>query len=184
MAEPDSDAAAVLGFWFGEVPADRRFAKDAALDRTIAERFGALRDAVLANRAEGWRDTPDGLLSAVILLDQFSRNIHRGSAEAFAADPLAQELTHEALERGWEHDYSPEERQFLLLPLMHAEDPAAQDLCVGKFETLGNPEALAFAHEHREVLLRFGRFPSRNAALGRTSTPEEEAYLRQPGAGW
>ncbi|WP_375287607.1 DUF924 family protein [Sphingomonas sp.] len=184
VADNETATAAVLDFWFGEVPAEKRFAKDEALDRTIAARFGALRDAVLANGAAGWRDTPEGLLAAVILLDQFSRNIHRGSAEAFAADPLALELTHAAIDRGWEHGYSPEQREFLLLPLMHAEDPEAQELCVAKFETLGDPEALAYAHDHREVLLRFGRFPSRNAALGRTSTPEEEAYLNQPGAGW
>ena len=92
---------AVLDFWFG-LTGERQFAKDDALDRTIAERFGAMRDGVLRARAEGWRDDPDALLAAIILLDQFSRNLHRGSAEAYAADGLALELTRRAIGNGWE----------------------------------------------------------------------------------
>jgi uncharacterized protein (DUF924 family) len=180
----DDDAAAVIAFWLGEVPPDKRFAKDAALDRTIAARFGDLRDRVLEENAAGWRDTPDRLLAAIILLDQFSRNLHRGTAQAYAADPLALSLTREAIGRGWEDRYSAEQRQFLYMPLMHAEDAEVQALSVASFEALGNAEALAFARDHRDVVLRYGRFPSRNAALGRVSTPAEEAYLAQPGVGW
>jgi len=180
-----TDAAKdVLRFWFEEVSADKRFAKDPALDREIGERFGATRDAVLVNDAQGWRDTPERLLAAIILLDQFSRNLHRGTPQAFAADPLARALTHEAIDRGWEDRYTAEQRQFLYLPLMHAEDAALQALSVAKFEALGDAEVLRFAQEHRDVVLRYGRFPSRNAALGRTSTSAEEEYLSQPGAGW
>ncbi|MBW6524593.1 DUF924 domain-containing protein [Sphingomonas sp. RHCKR47] len=174
----------VLDFWFDEVTPEQRFAKDDALDRTIAERFGAARDAVLASRAQGWRDTPEALLAAIILLDQFTRNIHRGQAEAFAADPLARELTLAAIERGWETRYTPEQRKFLYLPLMHAEDAALQALSVEKFEELGDVEALDYARDHRDVQARYGRFPSRNAALGRASSPEEQAYLNRPDAGW
>jgi uncharacterized protein (DUF924 family) len=174
----------VLDFWFNEVTPEQRFAKDDALDRRIAERFGGLRDAVLASGAQGWRDTPEATLAAIILLDQCSRNIHRGQAEAFAADPLARELTLAAIERGWEARYTPEQRKFLYLPLMHAEDVALQALSVEKFASLGDAEALDYARDHRDVQARYGRFPSRNAALGRTSSPDEQAYLSQPDAGW
>ncbi len=176
-------SAPVLDFWFG-MTTDQHFAKDDALDRTIAERFGALRDGVLRGRAEGWRDDPDTLLAAIILLDQFSRNMHRGTAAAFAADGLAVELTLSAIERGWEDRYPPDRRVFLYMPLMHAEDRALQDLSVAKFEALGIDENIAFARDHRDVIAAYGRFPSRNAALGRTSTAKEEAYLAQPDAGW
>ncbi|WP_294192538.1 DUF924 family protein [uncultured Sphingomonas sp.] len=174
----------VLGFWFDRVTPEQRFAKDDTLDQTIATRFGPTRDAVLASGAQGWRDTPEALLAAIILLDQFSRNIHRGHAEAFAADPLARDLTLEAIRRGWEDRYTPEQRQFLYMPLMHAEDAALQALSVEKFEQLGDAEALAFARDHQDVQARYGRFPSRNAALGRTSSPEEQEYLSRPDAGW
>ncbi|QKS00898.1 DUF924 domain-containing protein [Sphingomonas sp. CL5.1] len=182
-AEVHEKAAEVLRFWFGLSP-DRHFAKDAALDREIAERFGALRDAVLAAGAAGWREAPDTLLAAVILLDQFSRNIHRDSPRAYEADPLALALTLSAIERGWDEGYAPEERAFLYLPLMHAESEAMQALSVEKYTALGLPENLRFARDHAAVIACFGRYPSRNAALGRESTQEEEEYLSQPGAGW
>jgi len=176
-------ASAVLDFWFG-LTSEAQFAKDDSLDRTIAERFGAMRDGVLRARAEGWRDDPDALLAAIILLDQFSRNLHRGSAEAYAADGLALELTRTAIGQGWDERYPPDRRVFLYMPLMHAEDIAMQDLSVAKFESLGIAENIAFAHDHRDVIARYGRFPSRNADLARESTAAERAYLAQPDAGW
>lgn len=176
-------SAPVLDFWFG-MTTDQHFARDEALDWTIAERFGALRDGVLRGRAEGWRDDPDTLLAAIILLDQFSRNIHRGTPAAFAADGLAVELTLSAIERGWEDRYPPDRRVFLYMPLMHAEDRALQDMSVAKFEALGIDENIAFARDHRGVIEQYGRFPSRNAALGRQSTDAEQAYLARPDAGW
>jgi len=182
--EVHAAAQRVLAFWFGETPEDKWFAKDAALDRAIGDRFGALRDAVLATGAAGWDGDPDTLLAAIILLDQFSRNIHRGSAEAFAADALALDLTHRALARGWDEKIAPERRAFLYMPLMHAEDSEEQRLSVDCFTRLGNPNNLDFAKAHRAVIDRFGRFPSRNTALGRVSTDAEAAYLSQPGAGW
>ncbi|MEI5686575.1 DUF924 family protein [Sphingomonas kyungheensis] len=176
-------ATAVLDFWFG-LTSEQQFARDDALDRTIAARFAAMRDGVLRARAEGWRDDPDTLLAAIILLDQFSRNLHRGAAEAYAADGLARELTRTAIGRGWEGRYPPERRVFLYMPLMHAEDLAEQDLSVTKFEALGLADNIAFAHDHRDVIVAYGRFPSRNAALGRESTDAERAYLARPDAGW
>ncbi|UIJ44132.1 DUF924 domain-containing protein [Sphingomonas cannabina] len=176
-------AKQVLDFWFGELGPEQWFAKDAAVDHACA-RFGPMRDAVLASGAEGWRDEPETLLAAVILLDQISRNIHRGSPRAYEADPLAESLTREAIARDWVRLFPKERAQFLLLPLEHAENADTQRLSLAQFEALGEEEALAYARDHAAVIERFGRFPSRNAALGRESTPEELEYLSQPGAGW
>jgi uncharacterized protein (DUF924 family) len=184
-SEVHEKASAVLSCWFGEVPANQRFVADPVLDQKITARFGAMHDVVLATGAQGWRDDPETLLAAIILLDQFSRNMHRGTAAAFSGDALALDLTREAIERGWDERLDPDEqRAFLYMPLMHAEDPAAQQLSVACFEQLGDAENLAYARDHADVIARFGRFPSRNDALGRKSTPAEKAYLSQPGAGW
>ncbi|MGN6279139.1 MAG: DUF924 family protein [Sphingomonas sp.] len=182
--EVHAAARAILAFWFDETPQDKWFAKDDELDRTITERFGALRDAVLASEAARWDGDPDTLLAATILLDQFSRNIYRGSGEAFAADGLSLDLTHRALAKGWDEAIAPERRAFLYMPLMHAEDREEQRLSIDCFTRLGHADNLDFARKHQAVIDRFGRFPSRIAALGRVSTPAEEAYLSQPGAGW
>lgn len=182
-AQVHEAAREVLDFWFG-LTREQHFAKDAAVDREIAARFGALRHQLLANRAVGWRDDPETLLAAVILLDQFSRNIHRGSADAFAADDLAAALTLEAIDRGLDARLPPEQRLFLYMPLMHAEDGPLQDLSVARFEALGMEENAAYARDHRDVFRRFGRFPGRNAALGRDGTAEEAAWLEETGGGW
>lgn len=183
-SEVHAQARAVIAFWFDELSKEQRFAKDDSVDAAIGRRFGGLRDRVLATRAEGWRDTPETLIAAIILLDQFSRNLCRGKAAAFDADPLARELTRVALDRGWDADMPDAWRQFAYMPLMHAEDPALQQESVALFEGLHEPEALAFAHDHARVIDEFGRFPGRNAALGRVSTPAELDYLSRPGAGW
>lgn len=177
-------AKAVLDYWFDELKPQQQFAKDDAVDAEIARRFGHARDVVLASGAAGWRDDPEALLAAVILLDQFSRNIHRGTPEAFAADPLALALTLEAIGKGWDRDLVPERATFLYMPLMHAESVEAQRMCLEKFTALGRAENLRFAMEHAVVIEQFGRFPSRNAALGRESTAEELEYLKRPDAGW
>jgi uncharacterized protein (DUF924 family) len=183
-SEVHANAREICSFWFDGLGDEQRFAKSPALDLEITQRFGALRDRVLATGAAGWRDDPEALLAAIVLIDQFSRNIHRGSAEAFAGDPLAQLLALHAIDRGWDAAMTAEEREFLYMPLMHAEDHQLQARCVAKFGELGDPKPLDFARQHAAVIARFGRFPSRNAALGRESTPEEREYLSQPGAGW
>lgn len=184
VEEVHAEAERVLGFWFDEVGQARWFADDRALDRDCAERFGPLRDAVLAQDALGWRGEAGHLLAAIILLDQLSRNIHRGTAEAFAADPLALSLAREGIERGWDAALPPLHTQFLLMPLMHAESRDAAHESVARFEALGLEEPLAFARAHAAVIERFGRYPSRNAALGRETTAEEQAFLAEHGAGW
>ncbi|MDF7776751.1 DUF924 domain-containing protein [Sphingomonas sp. AOB5] len=177
-------AQEVLGFWFDLAMPEQWFAKSDSFDDEVRQLFGPLRDLVLGTGAEGWRDDPDTLLAAILILDQFSRNIHRGTAEAFAADPLAQELTALALVSGWDEGMAAERRQFLYMPLMHAEDPELQALCLKCFDALGVQQNIDFARDHAAVIERFGRFPSRNEALGRENTPDEKLYLSQPGAGW
>jgi uncharacterized protein (DUF924 family) len=177
-------AEEVLGFWFEGLMPEQWFAKSDELDGEIGARFEGLRREVLESAAAGWREDPRTLLAAVILLDQFSRNVHRGTHEAFAADPLAQELAGLAVERGWDRAMTPEQRQFLYLPFEHAESRELQAVSLNCYEALGQQEALEYARQHSEVIARYGRFPSRNAALGRESTAEEKAYLAKPGAGW
>jgi uncharacterized protein (DUF924 family) len=170
---PAEGARSVLTFWFDEVGPDRWFAKDDALDRAIAVRFSELRESVVATRAEGWRDDLATLGAAIILIDQFSRNIFRGTAAAFAADPLALVLCKVALDRGWISDAPPPWRQFMLMPLMHSEKLSDQRRALVLFAKLDDPRASEYARLHHDQIDRFGRFPGRNAALGRRSTPEE-----------
>lgn len=181
--EVHAQARAVLDFWFG-LDAEKHFAKDAALDRRIEARFGNFVDDLIATDATHCWSDPDTLLGAVIAIDQFSRNIHRGRASAFAGDEVARWLSLHAIGKGWDDQYPPERRAFIYLPLMHAEDRGLQSLSVGKFERLGRENHLKFARDHRDVIMRFGRFPTRNAALQRQSTQEEADYLSQPGVDW
>lgn len=183
-SEVQRAADAVLHFWFEELSPEQHFAREDALDAAIRERFGALRDAVVATDAEGWRDTPERLLAAILLVDQFSRNLYRGSAAAFAADPLGLELALSGIAAAYAPTFEPPRRAFLYMPLMHSEDRGVQRFALRCFSETGLETNLAFAQAHAEVIERFGRFPSRNAALGRDSTAEELAYLSQPGAGW
>lgn len=172
-------AEAVLDFWFALTPG-AHFAVDPALDAEIARRFAPLRDGLLATRAKGWRGDSTRLLAAIIVLDQFSRNIFRDHAEAFAADPLALELSLSGIRRGF-HTSLPKARAvFLLMPLMHCENMAIQHFSVECFEALGEEVNARFAQGHAETIARFGRFPARNAALGRPSRPEELAWLSSP----
>jgi uncharacterized protein (DUF924 family) len=174
---PTEAAPAIIGFWFDEVGKDRWFVKDAALDAEIKRRFGGMRDALLASKARGWRDTPEHILAAILLLDQCSRNIHRGKAKAYQADALALELSKQALDRGWTHSAPQEWRQFLLLPLQHSESLADQERSVDEFKRLGDEEALKYALLHSHQIKRFGRFPGRNQALGRVSSMEEHEVI-------
>ena len=175
--DPAEGSRAVLTFWFNEVGKEHWWAKDIELDTAIAGRFGALREAVLASRARGWREDPETLLAAIILCDQFSRNVHRGNRRAFEADALARELTMLALERGWDKEMTLERRQIVLMPLQHSEKLADQERAVDEYRVLGDKAALKYALMHLDQIKRFGRFPGRNRALGRVSTAEEREVI-------
>ena len=179
----------VLDFWFAGEPAAWRkawFTKDTAFD----ESCGRFREALRAAREgtfDAWTETPRGALALLILLDQLSRNIHRGSPLAFAADPKARQIAKEAIRRGFDAMLTPVERIFMYLPFEHSEDLADQETSVALFETLRDTigaDSVAYAYRHQDVIRRFGRFPHRNAVLGRASTQEEQSYLAEPGAGF
>ncbi|QNM96664.1 DUF924 family protein [Chitinimonas koreensis] len=183
--------AAVLEFWFagGDAPRQAWFVKDPAFDAAIAARFGEQVAAAQAGGLQHWRATPDGLLAYLLLLDQFSRNIYRDTPRAFAGDALALAAAHAALEAGVDRTLPPVRRVFVYLPLEHAESLAEQDRSVALFEALAaewpaGANYLDYAQRHREVIARFGRFPHRNAVLGREATAEEQVYLAQPGSGF
>jgi uncharacterized protein (DUF924 family) len=170
----------VLDFWFGQ---DRKawFEKRTAFDDEIRSRFLALYETAAAGGLAAWRNAPGSCLALVILLDQFPRNIFRGTARAFAADSLALDAARTMLERGWDRPLTDDERMFAYLPFEHSEALRDQDLSLKLFE--GNPN-FEWARKHWEIIRRFGRFPHRNAALGRENTPEEAKFLKQPGSGF
>lgn len=182
-----ADARAVLDFWFGDASAARAewFRKDPAFDAQIRERFGMLVEAVLAGASFG--DSPAERLARILVLDQFTRNIFRDTPRAFAGDGLACSLAQAMSDVGDDLRLPPWQRAFVYLPFEHAEDEALQDRAVRCFEALAGEvpalsDMLDYARRHRNVIRRFGRFPHRNALLGRTSTAEELAFLQQPGS--
>jgi uncharacterized protein (DUF924 family) len=184
---------AVLEFWFGPREARGKarpqwFRKDEKLDAEIRRRFGALHALAARRELERWRASPEPMLSLVVVLDQFSRNLYRGDARAFAQDAHARECSREARARGDDLGLAPVERQFLYMPFEHSEDAADQDLAVdlmGSLEAFEETRGLTeWAERHRATIRRFGRFPHRNAALGRASTPQEAEFLAQPGSGF
>jgi uncharacterized protein (DUF924 family) len=173
--------ADVLRFWLEECTPAQWFEKDAAFDAALRARFGDLHARLAAGGELACADTPRATLAAVIVLDQFSRNLHRGDARAFACDERARALAHAALERGDDTDMAPAQRLFLYLPFEHSEDLADQQRSVALFEAIGVADWTKIAIAHRDLIARFGRFPHRNAVLGRASTPEELDALAQPG---
>jgi uncharacterized protein (DUF924 family) len=179
----------VLQFWFGEPRGKARrewFQKNPEFDEEIRRRFGALHEAASRRELEYWRASPEPMLALVILLDQFSRNLYRNDPRAFAQDEHALDCAKEAVQRGDDLGLLPVERQFLYLPYEHSEDLADQEIGVERMcsldafeETRGVSE---WAVRHRDIIRRFGRFPHRNACLGRESTSEEVEFLKQPGS--
>ena len=174
-------ATDVLAFWFDEIAPAQWWKVDPAFDALIAERFGTLHAQAVQAELWAWRTTPEGRLAEVIVLDQFSRNLHRGTARAFAADALALGLAQEAVARGDDLALPPERRAFLFMPYMHSESRAVHAVAEPLFAERA-PHVLDFEQRHRAIVDRFGRYPHRNGALGRVSTPEELAFLQQPGS--
>jgi uncharacterized protein (DUF924 family) len=164
----------VLTFWFSLKP-EQWFKADPELDAETVERFGALWEEQAQRLPEDFLGSPREALAAVILFDQFPRNMFRGHADSFATDHLARSIASAAVGRGYDEQMSKDERAFLYMPLEHSETLADQDRAVLLFTALGDPEYLRFAQLHHGVIARFGRFPHRNAILGRTPRPEEIA---------
>ncbi|WP_428507274.1 DUF924 family protein [Roseateles sp.] len=191
-----ADAQAVLNYWFGTLGSAEDgqvrplwFTKSAATDAEIRSRFGALVEQALQQGLSDWGDSAQARLARILLLDQFTRNIFRDSARAFAGDPLALQLALSLMDQPEARELSALQRWFMLMPLEHAEDLTLQNRCVRAFEALAAEDprlagAADYAHRHQQVIAQYGRFPHRNALLGRASTEAEQQYLAQPGAGF
>ena len=176
--KPDS----ILHFWFTELTPKHHFAKDAALDETIRTRFGATLEAAAKCELFAWRATPEGRLAEVLVLDQFSRNVYRDSPRAFAQDALALALAQELVASGQDRSLPLAQRSFAYMPYMHSESALVHAQAAILFAQAGMEDTLRFELRHKEIIDRFGRYPHRNALLGRESTPEELAFLSEPGS--
>jgi uncharacterized protein (DUF924 family) len=166
----------VLAFWRAAGP-PKWFGKDAAFDREIAAHFLATHEAAAAGRLSDWEATPAGAHALLILLDQFPRNMFRGSARAFATDPLARAVAERAIAQGFDDHAASAERMFFYLPFEHSENLADQERSLALSRRAGDGKADRYAEIHADIIRRFGRFPHRNAVLGRATTPEEQAFL-------
>ena len=177
-----ADAESIIKFWFVETKPYQWFRRDKAFDQNVRERFGALHAAARHGRCETWRVHPMHALSLIILLDQFSRNIYRDDARAFAQDGMALDVAREAIRRRYDQLYDDKERAFFYMPFMHSEDLSVQEESVALFKArLPRSNNVDYAIEHCAILRKFGRFPHRNKCLGRRPTPSEIAYLKAGG---
>ena len=172
----------ILRFWFTETLPAQWWAADPDFDARIADRFGALHARAAQAELVGWRSSAEGRLAEVLVLDQFSRNIHRNTPRAFAQDGMALVLAQEALACAADRALPPVQRGFLLMPWMHSESRDIHAQAEPLFRDLGNDNTLNFALRHKAIIDRFGRYPHRNAVLGRESTAEEIEFLKQPGS--
>ena len=179
MVKTPSDAD-ILNFWFVETTPEFWFKKDDDFDAAIQDRFGKGVTDALAGRLDHWANNADGCLALILMLDQFTRNTYRNTPRAFSGDEIALALSLRCLERGYLNDADANHRHFMLMPLMHSEDLAIQDKSLPLFETHTNARTLDYAQQCREIVARFGRFPHRNAILGRPYSPEEIKFLTQP----
>lgn len=177
-----SNAQAVITFWFNELTPEQWFKKDAEIDQRITERFGHLLTRAAACECYEWRTTAHGRLAEIIVLDQFSRNIYRDDARAFANDTLALALAQEAVALQADQALSSVERSFLYMPYMHSESVKIHENAMDLFNQPGLENNLEFEIRHKAIIDRFGRYPHRNAVLGRTSSEEEMVFLQQPGS--
>jgi uncharacterized protein (DUF924 family) len=169
--------ADIVSFW-GEAGPNKWFEQDEGFDQAIRLRFLPTYEEAANGELAAWEESVEGALALVLLLDQFPRNMFRGNARAFATDALARAVADRALARGFDQATELAMRPFFYLPFMHSEALIDQDRCVSLYEALGDGEQLRYAREHRDVVQRFGRFPHRNRALGRETTPTEQAFLK------
>lgn len=173
----------VLDFWFVECTPKQWFGEDRALDEKIRDRFASVHEKAMRGELQSWRATPEGRLAEIILLDQFSRNMFRHTSQAFASDSLALILAEEAIAVGADRELPSRMRHFLYMPFMHSESKQAHRKALWLFLKSWNWSALKFEIAHKRVIDRFGRYPHRNAILGRSSTPEELEFLKT-NPGW
>lgn len=174
----------VLDFWFEELTAEQHFEKNGAADRGCATRFVDLHRRLSASVPHSWREDENGCLAAIVVLDQFSRNLFRGSAQAFASDHIALDLARHALDRGFDQRHEARKRVFFYMPFEHSEDAADQERSVALFTAMRDEKLIGYAVRHQEVIDRFGRFPHRNKVLGRDSSEEEIAFINTAGTGF
>ena len=172
---------AVIHFWFQQLSPKDWYGAPPDVDAATKARFGEIYEALEDRVPQIWFETPRGVLAAILVLDQFPRNMFRGTPRAFATDASALALAKKAISTAADMALPPKQRSFIYLPFQHAEDRADQARSIKLFTALGNPLNLDYAKRHQEVIERFGRFPHRNAILGRVSTEEEIAFLKQPG---
>ncbi len=179
MPDTAPEARVVLDFWFVESTPEQWFKKDDAFDATVRERFANLCEQAASGVLDWWRESAEGCLALIIVRDQFPRNLFRGDARAFRTDAAALAILRHALAQRFDEGFSFDEKQFLYMPLMHSEDAGDQAYSIEKFATLGDEDMLGFAQRHKDIVDRFGRFPHRNEALGRKTTPEEAEFLEE-----
>lgn len=172
----------ILEFWFEEIDRSQWWIKDEKFDESMRQRFLALHRKAVHCELYEWRTTSLGALAEIIVLDQFSRNMFRDRPESFAYDAMALTLAQTAISVGFDAELSPEKRTFFYMPFMHSESLVIHSVAETLFADLGNSSAIDFENRHRAIIEKFGRYPHRNKILGRVSTPEEEAFLRQPGS--
>jgi uncharacterized protein (DUF924 family) len=172
----------IIDFWFGEADPKAWWKPDRGFDELICRRFGEHYECAVRGELFAWRARPQGRLAEIIVLDQFSRNLFRGSARAFAQDLAALALAQEAVAAGAHQELEPVQRVFLLLPYMHSESREIHVVAAQLFREFAPPENLDFELRHKAIIDRFGRYPHRNGELGRASTPEEMEFLEQPGS--
>jgi len=180
MSLPGSEG--IIDFWFREIPESAWWKKDPAFDALLRERFGTLHKAATRGELYPWRSGIYGRLAEIILIDQFSRNLYRDHAQAFSCDGMALVLAQGALASGLVQTLPPKERAFLYMPFMHSESVAMHEVAVRLFSEPGMEGNLDFERRHKAIIDRFGRYPHRNIILGRISSPEETAFLAEPGS--
>ncbi len=169
--------ADIIGFWFSDAVRPLWFNSTPEFDKQLSKRFESLWQQAAQGKLSSWTEDAEGALALVILLDQIPLNIYRGKAQSFATEAGARDIAARAIEKGWDKELSDEQKAFLYMPFMHSESLADQDRSVALYEAAGLKDNLKFANHHRELIRRFGRFPHRNAILGRESTEAETAYL-------
>jgi uncharacterized protein (DUF924 family) len=172
----------VLAFWFSAEVQPKWYEKDDAFDAICRERFGAASEAAIAGALDAWTATPEGALALVILLDQIPRNVHRGTPRAFSGDDKALATAKAAIAKGFDTALPSDRRNFLYMPFQHSERLEDQERGMELFAANDVADGLKYMTAHRDIIARFGRFPHRNAILGRASTPEELDFLQQPGS--